>query len=96
MHNAEQSSRSVYYIECRVHLSPATDNVAEYSQIRYGFAKVFIWKGVIKNHPGFLRYGLSWQVFVLFFNLSTDYLYRCTVHSVVYLINTPTNAHIFI
>jgi len=22
------------------------------------------------------------------------YLYRCTVHSVVYLINTPTNAHI--
>jgi len=24
------------------------------------------------------------------------YLYRCTVHSVVYLINTPTNAHIFI
>jgi len=24
------------------------------------------------------------------------YLYRCTVHSVVYLINTPTNAHIII
>jgi len=29
-------------------------------------------------------------------NLMSDYLYRCTVHSVVYLINTPTNAHIFI
>ena len=27
---------------------------------------------------------------------STSDLYRCTVHSVVYLINTPTNAHIFI
>ena len=26
----------------------------------------------------------------------TSYLCRCTVHSVVYLINTPTNAHIFI
>jgi len=23
------------------------------------------------------------------------YLYHCTVHSVAYLINTPTNAHIF-
>ena len=23
-----------------------------------------------------------------------QYLYRCTVHSVVHLINTPTNAHI--
>ena len=25
-----------------------------------------------------------------------QYLYRCTVHSVVYLINPPTCAHIFI
>jgi len=25
-----------------------------------------------------------------------DNLYRCTVHFVVYLINTPTNAHIFV
>jgi len=34
---------------------------------------------------------------VVFQNLQGyEYLYRCTVHSVVYLINTPTNAHIFI
>ena len=26
----------------------------------------------------------------------TAYIYRCTVHSVVHLINTPTNAHVFI
>jgi len=29
-------------------------------------------------------------------NIIYLYLYRCTVHFVVYLINTPTNAHIFI
>ena len=27
---------------------------------------------------------------------SKKHLYPCTVHSVVYLTNTPTNAHIFI
>ena len=30
------------------------------------------------------------------FSTSSLHLYRCTVHSVVYLINTPTNAHILI
>jgi len=29
-------------------------------------------------------------------NIMYFYLYLCTVHSVFYLINTPTNAHIFI
>ena len=29
-------------------------------------------------------------------NYNNIYLYRCTVHSVFYLINTPTNAHMFI
>jgi len=31
-----------------------------------------------------------------FVNAIMNYLYRCTVHSVVYLINTPSNAHILI
>jgi len=31
-----------------------------------------------------------------FRNYFLQYRYRCTVHSVVYLINTPTKAHIFI
>ena len=35
-------------------------------------------------------------VVVEFCLLGTNYLYRCTVHSVVYLINTPTNVHILI
>jgi len=32
----------------------------------------------------------------LFPNFVNCCLYRCTVHSVVYLINTPTNAHIYV
>jgi len=36
-------------------------------------------------------------IYILQFTLtSLQYLYRCTVHSVVYLINPPTCAHIFI
>jgi len=29
-------------------------------------------------------------------NVCSHYLYRCTLHSVIHLINTPINAHMFI
>jgi len=44
--------------------------------------------------PHFLQYHI--QYFFVKQKWRSSYLYRCTVHSVVYLINTPTNAHIFI
>jgi len=37
-----------------------------------------------------IRYGTVCENFELW----NKYLYRCTAHFVVYLINTPTNAHI--
>jgi len=52
-------------------------------------------------------YWLQYNILILYKDMIIDFmkiimkhmfnhLYRCTVHSVVHLINTPTNAHIFI
>ena len=37
---------------------------------------------------------LQFVIFRCKTNCESDYLHLCTVHFVVYLINTPTNAHI--